>query len=150
MSRFSLLIFQTLVLLAWLSLMSGHGLAAERPAQSGKDHIPEPAMGLRHPDSVQESPLVKEPTGALGLGRALALALLKNHELASFSWEQRAREAEVLQAGLLPNPEAEIEADECGGSEERRGCESATTTPAVGQLAAVARPRARWVRGAGL
>ncbi|MFO1417420.1 MAG: TolC family protein [Methylotetracoccus sp.] len=47
---------------------------------------------------------MEEPKGALALGQALALALNRNPNLAAFSQEIRAREAAVLQAGLLPNP----------------------------------------------
>ena len=41
-----------------------------------------------------------EPTGALVLRDAMALALMKNPELAAFSWEVRARDAEIVQANL--------------------------------------------------
>ncbi len=45
-----------------------------------------------------------EPTGMITLHQALALALMRNPELAAFSWEVRAREAALLQSGLFPNP----------------------------------------------
>jgi len=47
---------------------------------------------------------IEEPTGAVTLQQALALALTKNPELAIFSWKIHAQEAATLQAGLLPNP----------------------------------------------
>ncbi len=47
---------------------------------------------------------IKEPVGALELSQALALALMRNPELAAFSQEIRAREAVTLQASLMPNP----------------------------------------------
>ena len=50
-------------------------------------------------------PSFKEPGGALTLREAVALALLNNPELKTFSWAVRAREAAVLQAGFFPNPE---------------------------------------------
>jgi cobalt-zinc-cadmium efflux system outer membrane protein len=46
----------------------------------------------------------EEPTGVLTLRQALALALLRNPELASAAWEVRAGEARTLQAGLCPTP----------------------------------------------
>ena len=52
---------------------------------------------------------IEEPTGVITLRQALALALMKNPELAVFSWEARAREAQALQARLLPNPELDVE-----------------------------------------
>ncbi len=53
-----------------------------------------------------------EPKGPLGLQQALALALMKNPNLASFAWEVRAREAQTLQAGLSPNPELSVEVED--------------------------------------
>lgn len=47
---------------------------------------------------------IREPTGALELSQALALALMRSPELAAFSREIRAREAVTLQASLMPNP----------------------------------------------
>ncbi len=49
-----------------------------------------------------------EAAAPLTLADALALALLGNPELAMFSWEARAAEARVLQAGLIPNPEVDL------------------------------------------
>ncbi len=72
--------------------------------------------------------------GPLTLREALALALLGNPDLAAASWQVRVREAEVLQAGLLPNPELEIEVEEFGGSEDRGGFDSAETTVLLSQV----------------
>ncbi|WP_051141342.1 TolC family protein [Salisaeta longa] len=47
----------------------------------------------------------------LSLPEALALALQENPRLRSFAWEVRAREAQVLQAGLYPNPTLSAEAE---------------------------------------
>lgn len=52
----------------------------------------------------REGELPKEPEGDLTLRQAVALALLQSPELAAFGWEVRAREARMVQAGLLPNP----------------------------------------------
>ncbi len=57
-----------------------------------------------------------EPTGSLSLRDALAAALLRSPDLAAEGYEVRAREAEALQAGLLPNPELGIEMENFGGS----------------------------------
>ncbi len=46
----------------------------------------------------------EEPTGELSLRQALALALLRNPDLAAAAWENRALEARRLQAGAWPNP----------------------------------------------
>jgi cobalt-zinc-cadmium efflux system outer membrane protein len=68
------------------------------------------------------------------LRQALALALVKNPELAAFSWEVRAREAELLQARLLPNPELDIEVENFGGTGFFGGLDEAETTVQLGQL----------------
>lgn len=47
---------------------------------------------------------VENPTAAISLRDAVALALLQSPELATFAWETRARESRIVQAGKLPNP----------------------------------------------
>lgn len=75
-----------------------------------------------------------EPSGALTLQDAQALALMQNPELAAFSYEVRAREAQALQAGLRPNPELEFEVENFGGSGEASGFGNAETTLSLEQL----------------
>ena len=75
-----------------------------------------------------------EPTGVVTLRQVLALALVKNPELAAFSWEVRAREASSLQAGLLPNPELDVEVENFGGTGFFGGLDEAETTVQLGQL----------------
>ena len=72
------------------------------------------------------------PTGALTLQQALGLALLNNPSLEAQAWAVRAAEAQMLQAGLMPNPEFEIEIDEY--DHEGAGMNSATTVIALGQV----------------
>ena len=60
------------------------------------------------------------PSGVITLQQALALGLMQNPELASFSWETRTAEARTLQAGLLPNPEISAEVENFGGPESLR------------------------------
>lgn len=74
------------------------------------------------------------PQGRLALGDALALALERSPDLASFSWEIKAREARALQVGLLPNPTLSAEVENIGGSGQREGVESAETTLLLSQL----------------
>ena len=77
---------------------------------------------------------LREPTGALSLREALALTFMRNPELAVFSWNVRAREARVLQAGLFPNPEIEFEMEDFSGTGALRGFDGAETTMLLGQL----------------
>lgn len=72
-----------------------------------------------------------EPRGDITLAQSLALTLLRNPELAAYSWEVRAAEARELQAGLRPNPELEFEIEEFGGTGGKSGSGSAVTTLGV-------------------
>jgi cobalt-zinc-cadmium efflux system outer membrane protein len=86
----------------------------------------------------------------LTLPQALALALLQNPELASVAWEVRAGEARTLQAGLVPNPEFEVEVENFSGSGEFRGFDAAETTIALSQVIELGGKRLRRVRVAAL
>jgi len=73
-----------------------------------------------------------EPRGSCGCTDALALALLRNAELAADSYELRAREAALLQAGALPNPTLSLEVEDVAGSGDFSGVEQAQTTLLLG------------------
>jgi len=77
---------------------------------------------------------LEEPTGDLSLRQALSLALMKNPELAAFSWEVRAKEALTLQAGLLPNPEVVVETENFGGSGAFQRFDASESTIQLSQL----------------
>lgn len=79
-------------------------------------------------------PHIGEPQGTLTLREAYAYALVNSPGLAAFAYEERIAEAETLQAGLLPNPELEVEVEEFGGSGESSGFDSAESTVLLGQL----------------
>ncbi|MBC8282195.1 MAG: TolC family protein [Nitrospinae bacterium] len=51
---------------------------------------------------------VKESKKSITLKDAVALALMHNPQLQTFSFEKRAKEAQALQSGLLPNPELNV------------------------------------------
>lgn len=74
------------------------------------------------------------PTGELALHEALSAALLGNPMLASYAWDVRVREAEALQANLVPNPEVSLEIENFGGNGEKRDFETAETTVVLSQL----------------
>ena len=74
-----------------------------------------------------------EPIDELLLGQAVALALVRSPELATFAWEVRTREARVIQAGAHPNPALHLLVQELGTDrEEITGGEQ--TTIQIGQL----------------
>lgn len=103
------------------------------PSPLGRD-----LSAYRAPVDVEQAPVelpaAGDATGGITLRHALALALMKNPELASFSWEVRAKEARTLQAGLVPNPQVGVEVENFGGSKERKGFDAAETTVALSQL----------------
>ena len=82
---------------------------------------------------------------AITVEDALTRALERSPELASFSWEVRAREGHALQAGLLPNPEIEAEVEEFAGSGALSGFGGSETTLLVSQRIETAgkRPKRR-------
>ncbi|MFQ5651426.1 MAG: TolC family protein [bacterium] len=93
---------------------------------------------------------VEEPVGTLTLRQALSLALLRNPELAAFSWEVRAREARAIQASLLPNPEIEVELENFGGSGDVSGFEQTESTILLSQLIELGGKRRKRTRVAAL
>jgi cobalt-zinc-cadmium efflux system outer membrane protein len=88
----------------------------------------------------------EDATGVIVLRQALALALMRNPELAAFSWEVRAKEAEIIQVGLLPNPEVGAQLEEFAGSGERRGLDTAQSTLQIGQTILLGGKREKRVR----
>jgi cobalt-zinc-cadmium efflux system outer membrane protein len=83
------------------------------------------------------------PQAGLTLRDALALALERSPDLASFSWEVRAKEARALQVGLLPNPTFSAEVENIGGSGPKNGVETAETTLLLSQLIEVGGKRGK-------
>ena len=75
-------------------------VAEETPAFQAPAEPPE--------DDAPRESAAPEPAGLLALEDALALALIWSPELQAFSWETRAGEARVLQAGKPPNPEIDV------------------------------------------
>jgi cobalt-zinc-cadmium efflux system outer membrane protein len=85
------------------------------------------------------------PEGALTARAALAAALLGSPDLAVFAAEMRAREARILQAGLLPNPELRLDVEDIAGSGRRSGFDSSQTTLRLSQLIELGGKRPRRV-----
>ncbi len=79
----------------------------------------------------------------LTLGQALGAALLHNPELRATAYAVRAREAERLQARLVPNPELEVTAEDFGASGQLRGARQMELTFAVSQVIWLGGQRAR-------
>ena len=81
-----------------------------------------------------QSASVMEPEGVLNLTQVLALALERSPELATYSYDIRIAEAEILQASLRPNPEIQAQSENFGGSGIYRGMKSSENTLQIGQL----------------
>lgn len=69
----------------------------------------------------------------LTLSRARELTLERNPALTAYRAEIRARDAEVTQAGRLPNPELRTDLENVGGTGDREGVEQTETTVRVVQ-----------------
>lgn len=88
--------------------------ARPEPHSLGRDL---PAFQAPHAGEVNSVPF-EEPTGKVTLRQLLGLALLYHPELVAFSWEVRAQEASIIQAGLLPNPEVGVILENIGLNQE--------------------------------
>ncbi|MBL8498718.1 TolC family protein [Nitrosomonas sp. JL21] len=75
------------------------------------------------PHSIKESSIetAANETGDLTLRDAVSLALLRNPELAAFSKEIRALEGLTVQAGLLKNPELNLNVENAGNVQKLTG-----------------------------
>jgi cobalt-zinc-cadmium efflux system outer membrane protein len=78
----------------------------------------------------------------LTLADALAATLLHSPELDAASAAVREQEARALQAGLWPNPDLRLEAENIGGSGDFAGVESAESTLRLSQLVELGGKRA--------
>ncbi len=80
------------------------------------------------------SRLLAADGGALTLREALALATSRSPELAAFSYDQRAADARLLQAGLKPNPVVLLEGEDFLGGGDYSGLQQSQTTLSLGRL----------------
>ena len=118
------------------SFALGKGLTAYRPGSA--------------PKAARTKRQFTEPTGTVTLRQALAAALLRNPALRATAWAVRAREAERLQARVLPNPELEVSVEDFGVSGQLKGAREMELTFAVRQVIWLGGQRARRSRLAGL
>lgn len=95
---------------------------------------------------VLDDPAAAHPSEPLTLRDALAAALRGSPRLPASALELRAREAETLQAGLLPNPSLTTEVEDFGGGGARNGFDASQTTVSIAQLIELGGKRAARVR----
>ncbi len=119
-----------LFFLSWLASRAALALPPERyPLAAELQSFEAPAEGSAAPLAS-----VAEPTGELVLADALALVLLRSPDLAVDSYEQRAREAALLQAGVRPNPTLMIDVQDFAGTGARSGVRATQSTITLSQL----------------
>ena len=102
------------------------------PRSLGREFIASSTMVIADPQAYK---------GDLNLHQALLMALQHNPELASSSWEVKAREAEAIQAGLRPNPDLDVEVEGFAGNGEFSDFDAAETTLMFSQLVELGRKR---------
>lgn len=91
---------------------------------------------------------IDEPSGGLMMRKALALALTRSPELASVGFDIRIAEARLLQAKLLPNPDAEFTSENIAGSGSYSDARRSENTLLLGQLIELGGKRRARVREA--
>ncbi len=74
---------------------------------------------------------------------ALRLVLMNSPELSVYAWEVRAYESDVLQASLMPNPEASLEMENFAGNRDFRGFGGSEITVTAGLLIEVSGKRGK-------
>jgi len=113
---------------------AGNGPTQETQTKYSPDKTNANAAQASQPD---------DPTGTITLRDAVTRALVNNPKLKAFSLDIRAAEARKLQAGLLPNPEIDVEVEEFGGTGGLAGFDSSQTSIQIGQLIELADKRSR-------
>ncbi|MCD6200772.1 MAG: TolC family protein [Bacteroidales bacterium] len=90
--------------------------------------------------AIQDSLIIPD---TLTVTDALKTVLIKNPELSVYTYEIRAREADVLQASLMPNPEGSYEMENFAGGKDYRGFGGTEITLTAGQLIEVSGKRGK-------
>ena len=122
-------------------VMAGCTAVPSRAQHSGSRAVVHSEDDFRTTAS-EASAKVGEPFGTLTLQNAAALALLRNPELAEYSWQVRADEAGVLQAGVHPNPEASVYVEDVLGTGRFHGGRAAQVTLQLSQAIEIGGKRA--------
>lgn len=116
--------------LATLAACALAAVASAAGAPAPPRHGPTPGNGAT---------LAGEPT----LREVFAAVLEGAPQLAVYSAEIRAREAQAVEAMLLPNPELQTDVEDVGGSGDRRAFEQTEITVVLAQLIELGGKRAR-------
>ncbi len=101
-----------------------------------------------HPGEAATTHITGAPADPLSLNEALARALLKNPSLQAYAFESRVAEARILQAGIRPNPELSVGAENFLGTGALSGVKGLETTLQLSQVIDLGGSRARRVEAA--
>ncbi len=142
---------RNVVLLAWCGALASGACAQSSPRGGGWVRTASLGDGLpafRGQPSRRGTP--PRPKGTVRLGQALAAVLWHNPRLRALAWEVRAKEAERLQAALLPNPEVSLETEDLGANGRLLGVAEMEVTLVFSQLVFLGGDRMRHRRLADL
>lgn len=106
------------------------------------------SAGSSHSDEAAARSGPATTADPLTLPQALARALLKNPSLQAYAFESRIAEARVLQAGIRPNPELAVGAENFLGTGALSGVKGLETTLQLSQIIDLGGSRARRVEAA--
>jgi cobalt-zinc-cadmium efflux system outer membrane protein len=98
--------------------------------------VPAVSVFAETASQIEASPAedVETSVEILSLSRALSMAIAGSPVLEEFSWDMRASEARVLQAGLIPNPEFSYQLENITGSESVSAANPLQSTYMLSQL----------------
>ena len=88
-------------------------------------------------------PVQADTRPSLNLAKAMERTLLQSPRLQQFPYQQRALEAQKLQAGLPPNPQLQADLENVSGSGDSRGLSGAELTISLSQLIEMGEKRQR-------
>src|SRR5699024_1042945 len=83
--------------------------------------------------NMRDTSVVTPVSDTLSFADALSKALLENPRLQSYGWQMWVKEAERIQASLLPNPRLEGEMENFGGTEKFAGLDNREITIRLSQ-----------------
>ncbi|SMO50687.1 TolC family protein [Fodinibius sediminis] len=146
-------LFRTLLALGMLVLAAGcatEETLIEPPSESTLgEQTYEASPALNQNLSQQDTASRVTISDTLTFSDALSKALLENPRLQSYGWQVRVKEAERIQASLLPNPTLNSEMENFGGTGPFEGYDAREVTVKLGQKILLGADRLKRKRLAG-
>jgi cobalt-zinc-cadmium efflux system outer membrane protein len=146
-------LFKPLLALGMLVLAAGcatEETLIEPPSESTLgDQTHETSPALNQNVNPQDTTTKVTISDTLTFSDALSKALLENPRLQSYGWQVRVKEAERIQASLLPNPTLNTEMENFGGTGPFEGYDGREVTVKLGQKILLGADRLKRKRLAG-